>query len=248
MLTLYEKGEDCSFTLCFYFHPKDQPLRTTDAMSNSSSFSVQETSSPLLIIHVNISMTVIVLATLCHISALFTLFRGRRLRRKIMSLFMINISVISLVLSIGGYAVTLGTDFKKETKNNKQAVYLCNWVTFVGLLSKNAFLSTLCAMNITSKLVSDRCARGVAQQITRKSNIIIFSASWLYSILMSVPINFEDSLSSLSASQLTCNLNWTSREKLHFLYNALVAITTLLLPMAICFGMQYHCARSVDTR
>lgn len=248
MLTRYEEEEVCSFTLCFYFHPIDQPLRTTGAMNNSSSFSVQETSSPLLITYVNISMTIVALATLSHISALFTLFRDRRLRRKIMSPFMINISVISLVLSIGGYAVTLGTDFKRQTRNNTQAVYLCNWVTFVGLLSKNAFLSTLCAMNIVSKLASDRCTRGVAQQITRKSNIIIFSASWLYSILMSVPINFEDSLSALSASQLTCNLNWTSREKLHFLYNALVAITTLLLPMVICFAMQYHCARSVDTR
>ena len=243
MLKRYEKEKVCSFTLCFCFHPTDHPLRTPDAMNNSSSFSVQETSSPLLIIHVNISMTVVVLATLSHISALFTLFRDLRLRRKIMSPFMINISVISLVLSIGGYAVTLGTDFKTETRNNTQAVYLCNWVAFVGLLSKNAFLSTLCAMNIASKLVSDRCTRGVAQQITRKSNIIIFSVSWLYSILMSVPINFEDSLSALSASQLTCNLNWTSREKLHFLYNALVAITTLLVPMVICFAMQYHFAR-----
>ena len=215
-------------------------------MNNSSSFSVQETSSPLFIIHVNLSMTVVVLATLCHISALFTLFRGH-LRRKIMSPFMINISLISLVLSIAGYAVTMGTDFKKETRNNTQAVLLCNWVTFVGLLAKNVFLSTLCAMNIASKIVSDRCDRGLPQQITRKSNIIIFSASWLYSILMSVPVLFEESLSSLSASQLTCSLNWTSREKLHFLYNAFVAITTLLIPMVICFAMQYHCTRSVDT-
>ena len=212
-------------------------------MNNSSSS--QETSSALLVIYVNISMTVIVLATLCHISALITLFQSR-LRAKIMSPFMINISVISLMLSIGGYAVTLGKDFEKETRNNKQAVYLCNWVNFVGLLSKNAFWSTLCAMNIASKLVSDRCNRGVPQQITRKSNIMIFSASWLYSILTSFPILFEDSLTALSASQLTCNLNWTSRGKLHFLYNAFVVITTLLLPVVICFAMQYHCARSVD--
>jgi len=216
-------------------------------MNNSSSFNGQEASSALLIIYVNISMTVVVLATLCHISALFTLFQGR-LRRKIMSPFMINISVISLVLSIGGYAVSLGKDFKKETRNNKQSVYLCNWVNFVGLLSKNAFWSTLCAMNIASKLVSDRCDRGVPQQIKRKSYIMIFLASWLYAILTSFPILFEDSLTALSASQLTCNLNWTSWRKPHYLYNAFVAITTLLLPMVICFAMQYHCARSVDTR
>lgn len=213
-------------------------------MNNSSAF-VQESSSPLLIISVNISMAVVVFATLCHISALFTLFR---LRKKIMSPFMINISVICLVLSIGDYAVTMGTDFKMKTRNNTQAVYLCNWVTFVGLLSKCAFSSTLCAMNIVSKLAFDRCVRGVAQQITRKSHIILFSALWLFSILMSVLIVFEDSLSALSASQLTCNLNWTSRKKLVLLYNALAAITTLLLPMVICFAMQYHCARSVDTR
>lgn len=231
----------------FIFIQQISPLRTTGAMNNSSSFSVQETSSSLLIIYVNISMTVVVLATLCHISALFTLFQGR-LRRRIMSPFMINISVISLLLSIGGYAVTLGTDFKKETRNNTQAVYLCNWVTFAGLLSKNAFWSTLCAMNIVSKLVSDRCDRGLPQQMTRKSNIIIFSVSWLYSILTSFPILFKDSLTVLSASQLTCNLNWTSRGKLLFLYNAFVAVTTLLLPMVICLAMQYHCARSVDTR
>lgn len=215
-------------------------------MNNSSTF-VQESSSPLLIISVNISMTVVVLASLCHISALFTLFR-RRLRKKIMSPFMINISVISLALSIGGYAVTLGTNFKKETRNNTQGVFLCNWVTFVGLLSKNAFLSTLCAMNIVSKVAAERCVGGVAQQITRKSNIIMFLASWLYSILMSVLIFFEVSLSALSASQLTCQLNWSSRKKLHFLYNAFVVIATSLLPMVICFTMQYHFARSVDTR
>lgn len=212
-------------------------------MNNSSAF-VQESSSPLLIISVNISMAVVVFATLCHISALFTLFR---LRKKIMSPFMINISVICLVLSIGDYAVTMGTDFKTKTRNNTQAVYLCNWVTFVDLLSKYAFSSTLCAMNIVSKLALDRCVRGVAQQITRKSHIILFSSLWLYSIFMSVLVVFEDSLSALSASQLTCNLNWTSRKKLVLLYNALAAITTLLLPMVICFALQYHCARSVDT-
>ena len=214
---------------------------------HNSSGSIQVSSSPLMIISVNISMTLVALASLCHISALFTLFRGG-LRKKIMSPSMINISVISLVLSLGGYAVTLGTDFKKETRNNTQALYLCNWVTFVGLLSKYAFSSTLCAMNIVSKLISDRCVRGVPQQMRTKSHIIIFSASWLYSISMSVLLLFEDSLSTLSASQLTCSLNWTSRKELHFLYNALVAITTLLLPMVICCAMQYHCARSVDTR
>lgn len=216
---------------------------------NNSSISEGEKadSSPLLILSVNISMFVVVLAFLSHISAILILFRSA-LRKKIMSPFMINLSVICLVVSAGDYAVTLGTDFKKETENNTKTIFPCNWVAFVGLLSKAAYSSTLCAMNIVSNLAADRCSRGVHQQSTTTCIIIVFSASWLYSVLLSGILLFDNSLSTLSASQLTCRLNWSSQEKLHFVYNAIVVTMTMLLPMVICFAMQCHCARSVNSR
>lgn len=189
-------------------------------------------------------MAAVVLAFLSHISAILILFRSA-LRKKIMSPFKINLSVICLLVSAGDYAVTLGTDFKRETENNTKTIFLCNWVAFVGLLSKAAYSSTLCAMNILSNIAADRCSRGVCQQITRTSRTIIFSASWFYSVVLSGILLFDNSLSALSASQLTCQLNWSSQEKLHFIYNAIVVMTTMLLPMVICFAIQWHCARSV---
>lgn len=217
-------------------------------MNNSSAVGeaaedVQPCNPWLLTISVNISMAVVALALMCHISALFILCRST-LRRKIMTPFMANISAISIVLSACGYSVTLGINFKLETENNTKSVFLCSWVAFVSLLSKSAYAFTLCTANVVSKLAADRCARGATQQIRKSSTIIFFIASWLYSIVISGAILFEDSLYALSGSQMSCQLNWPSQESRHFLYNVIVIVTTtLLLPMVVCFVMQYLCVR-----
>ena len=140
----------------------------------------------------------------------------------------------------------MSIDFKKETKNNTKDSFLCRWVTFVLLLSKAAYSCTLCAMNFVTSLAAARCFRGVRQQITRATEIIVFVGSWLYSVVISGISLFDDGLSALSASKLTCQLNWSSQEKLHVVYNAFVVTTTVLLPMLICFAVQCHLARSVQ--
>lgn len=210
---------------------------------NNSSVSLEDmSSSPFLILSVNISMAVVVLAFLCHLTAVFTLLRPT-MRRKIMTPFMINLCVISLIMAVCGYSVTLGTNLKEETENNTREAFLCNWVAYVGILCKCAFSSTLCAMNAVSTIAADRCSHGAAQPISRKSNMIVFLALWLYPFIMGGIPFFAGNLFRLSASELTCQQHWPSKESSHNFYNTFTSIMTFLLPMVICFVTQYLCSR-----
>lgn len=210
---------------------------------NNSSVSVEdEISSPFLILSVNISMGVVVLAFLCHMTAVFTLLRPT-MRKKIMTPFMVNISSISLTLASCGYSVTLGTNFLRETENNTKVVFRCSWVAYVDLLCTWTYSSTLCAMNVVSKIVVDRCSRGASQPISRKSNNILLLVSWLYPFVMSGIPFLAGNLFRLSASKLTCQLHWPSKQNGYYLYNTFASIAVFLLPMVICFAMQYLCSR-----
>ena len=207
-------------------------------MSNSSVFLNDNNSGPLLTLSVNISMTIVVLAFLCHLTAVFILLRPT-MRHKIMSPFMINICIISLVLAACGYSVTMGTNLKRETANNTRVVFRCSWVAYVGLLCSCAYSSTLCAMNVVSKVVMGRCSRGVPETISKKSKIIVLSVLWIYpSVICTIPL-FAGNLYGLSGSELMCQLHWPSKESLHNFYNAFTSIAMFLLPMVICFMMQY---------
>lgn len=210
-------------------------------MNNSSCLLAEdENSDSLLITSVNIHMTLVVLSFLCNISALFILFR-RSLRGKIMTHLMVNLNAVSLVQSTFGYALSIGTSFKMQ--KSSQGVSLCNWVAFADLVSQLSYSSTLCAMNVVSKLASGRCYLGASQQITKNSKVIFFVASWFYSITLSGSILLEQSLSAPSASKLTCQLNWPSHDSHVPVFNVIIVLMVLLLPMFICSTMQYLCSR-----
>lgn len=210
---------------------------------NSSSVSLEDKSSiQLFILSVNISMSIVVLAFLCHLVSLFTLFRPA-MRRKIFTPFMINISIISLVLAACRYSVTLGTNLKIETKNDTRQAFLCSWVAYVGVLCKYAYSSTLCAMNIVSKVTADRCSRNKAQPISVKTNVIVFTALWIYPLCMSGMPFLAGNLFRLSASELICQLHWPSKETSHDFYNSFAGIAMFLLPMMLSFTTQYLLSR-----
>ena len=210
---------------------------------NSSSVSLEDkSSSQLFILSVNISMSIVVLTFLCHLVSLLTLFRTA-MRRKIFTPFMINISIISLVLAACGYSVTLGTNLKIETKNDTREAFLCNWVAYVGVLCKYAYSATLCAMNIVSKVAADRCSRNEAQPMSVKSNVIVFMALWVYPLCMSGIPFLVGNLFRLSASELICQLHWPSKETSHNFYNSFAGIAMFLLPMVLSFTTQYLLSR-----
>ena len=184
-------------------------------------------------------MALLVLASLCNISAEFILFR-RTLRGKIMASFMINLTAISLVQSTFGYALTLSGD---TVERSSKGYFLCQWVAFTDLFSQCAYSSTLCAMNVVSKLASGRCYLGASQQIPRRSKMIFFTASWLCSIAFSSMLLSEKSFSVLSTSKFTCHLDWASQERHVFIVNVTVVLVFLLLPLLICSVTQYFCTR-----
>lgn len=191
------------------------------------------------IISVNLNMALLVLTSLCNISAEFILFR-RTLRGKIMASFMINLTAISLVQSTFGYALTLSGD---TVERSSKGYFLCQWVAFTDLFSQCAYSSTLCAMNVVSKLASGRCYLGASQQIPRRSKMIFFTASWLCSIAFSSMLLSEKSFSVLSTSKFTCHLDWASQERHVFIVNVTVVLVFLLLPLLICSITQYFCTR-----
>ena len=210
---------------------------------NSSSVSLEDKSSiQLFILSVNISMSFVVLTFLCHLVSLCTLFRPA-MRRKIFTPFMINISIISLMLTGCGYSVTLGTNLKIETKNDTRQAFLCSWIAYVSVLCKYAYSSTLCAMNIVSKVTADRCSRNEAQPISVKTNIIVFMALWVYPLCMSGIPFLVGNLFRLSASELICQLDWPSKETSHNLYNSFTGIAMFLIPMVLSFTTQYLLSR-----
>lgn len=210
-------------------------------MNHSSCFTAEDGSFSRAqsIISVNVNMALLVLASLCNISAEMILFR-RALRGKIMAPFMINLTAISLVQSTFGYALTLGIG---SVERSSKGYFLCRWVAFTDLFSQCAYSFTLCAMNVVSKLASGRCYLGASQQITKRSKGMFFTASWLCFIAFSSILLGEESLSVPSASKLTCHLDWASQETHVFSFNLAVILVFLLLPLSICSTIQYFCSR-----
>ena len=195
-------------------------------------------SSSLLVLSVNISMTFVVLALILHFSTIYALFRPT-MRRRGLTPMMLNICIVSIILTACGYSVSMGIDFKGE-KNNNTLVFPCKWTAFVGIWGSCAYSSTLCGMNVLSEIFMLRCSGGGVQSVSRRSNIALFLLLWIYPLLVGVLSYFVGDLYHISASDLTCDLNWLSEE---YLFNTFSSFAIYLLPMLLCLTMQYNILR-----
>ena len=221
---------------CIYFSQ-------TQLRMNSSRGSMTEvSSSPFFILSVNISLFVMVMAFLCHVTALVALLR-REMRRKLLASLMINVCVISLVLATCGYTVTLTSNLKIETENDTKEVFLCNWTAFVSVFCSCAYSVTLCAMTFVSAIAAGRCLRAEAQAMSRKSTIVMIATLWIYPIFVSGPSFIVGNVFRLSASELICLLHWPSGESSHNAYNIFASVAIFFLPMVVCLQVQYRLSR-----
>ena len=213
-------------------------------MNSSVGGQVDSSSRDLFVLSVNISIFFVVLAFLCHLTAMVALLRPE-LRRKTFTPFMINICVISVVQVGCRFSLTLGNDkeVKSGNENAKKETFLCIWTAFVGLLSQCAYSSTVCAMSAVSKITLNRCSRGLPQTILGKTKVIVFAILWIYPLVVSgIPFSLEDPFGP-SASGLMCQLRWSSKESKHNFYNSFASIALFFLPMVICFKTQYDFSR-----
>lgn len=211
-------------------------------MNSSRGSTTEVGSSPSFILSVNISLFIMVMAFLCHVTALVTLLR-REMLRKLLTSLMINVCVISLVLAICGYTVTLTSNLKIETENNTKEVFLCNWTAFVSLFCSCAYSLTLCAMSFVSAIAAGRCLRAEAQAMSRKSTIVMIATLWIYPICVSGPSLIVRNVFRLSASELICQLHWSSVESSHIAYNIFASVTIFFFPMVVCLQVQYRLSR-----
>lgn len=222
---------------CFsssFFHSRRLALK----MNNSSAMINGYRSSSLLVLSVNISMAFVVLALILHLSTIYALFRPT-MRRRVLAPMMLNICIVSIILTACGYSVSMGIDFKGETNNNT-LVFPCKWTAFVGIWGSCAYSSTLCGMNVLSEIFMLRCSGGRVQSVSRRSNIALFLLLWIYPILVGALSYFVGDLYRISASDLTCDLNWLSEE---YLFNTFSSFAIYLLPMLLCLTMQYNILR-----
>ena len=208
-------------------------------MNNSSAMINGYRSSSLLVLSVNISMTFVVLGLILHLTTIYVLFRPT-MRRRILAPLMLNINIVSIILTACGYSVSMGIDFIGETKNNKTLVFRCRWTASVAIWGSCAYSSTLCAINVLSEIFMHRCSGGLAQSLSRRCNITILLLLWIYPLLVSALSYFVGDLYGISASELTCDLNWLSEE---YLFNTFSSFAIYLLPMLLCLTTQYNILR-----
>lgn len=225
---------DFAFFSSSFFHSRRLALK----MNNSSAMINGYRSSSLLVLSVNISMTFVVLGLILHLSTIYALFRPT-MRRRVLAPMMLNICIVSIILTACGHSVSMGIDFKGETNNNT-LVFPCKWTAFVGIWGSCAYSSTLCGMNVLSEIFMLRCSGGRPQSVSRRSNIALLLLLWIYPLLVGALSYFVGDLYRISASDLTCDLNWLSEK---YLFNTFSSFAIYLLPMLLCLTMQYNILR-----
>ena len=194
----------------------------------------------LFVVAINVLMVAVVLALLFNLPALFVLLRAA-IRRKIISPFLINMCVVSVILSTFGDCVIL-VIHSTTALAAEDSSFLCTWLGFVKLLCIQAYASTLFVSNSMYYFAVVRASRGLPERLTRKSNAWVLLALWFYCLVLTIPSTGLD-LFTTSPSQFTCEPRWSSTVPSHIIYNCFLFITLLVAPLAMCLVVQLQFQR-----